>query len=75
MGEHVSYVDDGRFELVRDGAGTVTLRATSMDLGVVRSLADGALVVAGLDAAGSADVRQRRAGIDALALVLKESRG
>ena len=52
--------------LIRDDEGRVTLRATTMDLDVVRVLADASVVLASLDLAESLDVRERRAGVDAL---------
>lgn len=52
--------------LSRDEAGRFTLRATSMDLRVVADLADRSIVLTALDLAESLDVRERRAGIDAL---------
>ena len=65
----------GTFRLVCDDAGAVILRATTIDLTIVRSLADQALVVAGLDAAVSADAREQRAGIDALTDALEMFHG
>ncbi len=64
-----------RHGLIRDDTGSVALRATSMDLGVVRDLVSAANVVAALDLAESLDVRERRAGIDALDRALGEFRG
>lgn len=61
--------------LIRDDDGRVTLRATTMDLGIVRDLADGAVVLAALDLAESLDVRERRAGRDALDRALEGFRG
>lgn len=55
-----------RHGLVRDDTGSVTLRATFMDLDVVRDLVNAGDVLAALDLAESLDVRERRAGIDAL---------
>jgi len=55
-----------RHGLTRDDEGRVTLRATSMDLAVVRDLAGRGVVLAALDLAESLDVRERRAGLDAL---------
>lgn len=52
--------------LINDDAGRVTLRATDFDLGAVRELANGNVVLAALDLAGSLDTRERRAGLDAL---------
>jgi hypothetical protein len=64
-----------RHGLIRDDTGSVTLRATSMDFDVVRDLVSGGDVLAALDLAESLDVRERRAGTDALDRVLGESRG
>jgi hypothetical protein len=64
-----------RHGLIRDGTGSVTLRATSMDLDVVRDLVNAGDVLAALDLAESLDVRERRAGTDALARALAEIRG
>ncbi|MFD6446472.1 helix-turn-helix domain-containing protein [Promicromonospora sp. NPDC060204] len=55
-----------RHGLVRDDDGQVTLRATSMDLAVVRALAETAVTLAALDLAGSLDSRGRHAGLAAL---------
>jgi hypothetical protein len=60
--------------LRRDDAGRVTLRATSMSLEDVRSLAERGVVLAALDLAESLDVRERRAGLDALDRALEEFR-
>ncbi len=64
-----------RHGLIRDDEGAVTLRATSMDLGVVRDLVGASEVLAALGLAESLDVRERRAGIDALERALGEFRG
>ena len=61
--------------LIRDDEGRVTLRATTMDLGVVEDLANRAVVLAALDLAESLDVRERRAGHDALDRALQCFRG
>ena len=63
-----------RHGLIRDDAGSVTLRATSMDLDVVRNLAGAGDVLAALDLAESLDVRERRAGTKALDRALWEFR-
>ena len=55
-----------RHGLIRDDEGRVTLRATTMDLDVVGHLADRGVVLAALDLAESLEVRERRAGLDAL---------
>ncbi len=64
-----------RHGLMRDDRGTVTLRATSLDLDVVRDLVSASDVLAALDLAESLDVRERRAGIDALERALGQFRG
>ena len=64
-----------RHGLMRDDTGNVTLRATSMDLDVVRDLVSASDVLAALDLAESLDVRERRAGIDALERALGAFRG
>jgi hypothetical protein len=64
-----------RHGLIRDYEGRVTLRATTMDLEVVRDLADRGVVLAALDLAESFDVREQRAGLDALDRALEEFRG
>lgn len=61
--------------LIRDDEGRVTLRATTMDLGIVRDLANRGVVLAALDLAESLDVRERRAGRDALERALDGCRG
>lgn len=63
-----------RHGLIRDDTGGVTLRATSMDLDVVRDLVSAGDVLAALDLAESLEVRERRAGMDALNRVLGEFR-
>ena len=63
-----------RHGLIRDDEGRVTLRATIMDLDVVRDLAARSVVLTALDLAESLDVRERRAGMDALARALKAFR-
>jgi hypothetical protein len=64
-----------RHGLIRDDEGRVTLRATGMDLAVVRDLAQRSVVLAALDLAESLDVRERRAGLDALVHALEAFRG
>jgi hypothetical protein len=64
-----------RHGLMRDDTGSVTLRATSMDLGVVRDLVGAGEVLTALDLAESLDIRERRAGIDALDGALEVFRG
>lgn len=61
--------------LIRDEAGPFTLRATGMPLDVVAGLAHSAPVLAALDLAESLDVRERRAGVDALTQALERFRG
>lgn len=60
-----------RHALVETPDGQYILRATTMDLSVVRALADSSLVLAALDLAESLDVRERRAGLDALSIALR----
>ncbi len=64
-----------RHGLVCDDEGRVTLRATAMDLDVVRELSTRSVVLAALDLAESLDVRERRAGLDALDRALESFRG
>lgn len=64
-----------RHGLIRDDEGRATLRATSMDLDVVRDLSKRSVVLAALDLAESLDVRERRAGLDALDRALESFRG
>ncbi|MBZ2195570.1 hypothetical protein [Occultella gossypii] len=64
-----------RHGLIRDDAGRVTLRATTMDLDIVRDLCERSVLVAALDLAESLDVRERRAGLAALDGVLEGWRG
>lgn len=64
-----------RHGLIRDDEGRVTLRATGMDLVVVRDLVQRNIVLAALDLAESLDVRERRAGLDALDRSLEALRG
>ncbi|WP_182376668.1 hypothetical protein [Nocardioides sp. WS12] len=64
-----------RHGLIRDDIGSVTLRATSVDLDVVRDLVGAGDVLAALDLAESLDVRERRTGIDALDRALGHFRG
>lgn len=63
-----------RHGLIRDDTGSVTLRATSMDLDVVRDLVNAGDVLVALDLAESLDIRERRAGTDALNRVLAKFR-
>jgi hypothetical protein len=64
-----------RHGLIRDDEGRVTLRATTMDLGVVRDLAKRSAVLAAIDLAESLAVRERRAGLDGLDRALEAFRG
>lgn len=64
-----------RHGLVRDDEGRVTLRATNMDLDVVRDLAGRGTVLAALDLAESLNVRERRSGLVALDQALEGFRG
>lgn len=64
-----------RHGLIRDDTGRVTLRATSVDLDVVRDLVSAGDVLVALDLAESLDVRERRAGMDALDRALAGLRG
>lgn len=64
-----------RHGLIRDDDGRATLRATTMDLDVVRDLFHDDVVLAALDLAESLDLRERRAGLDALDRVLEDFRG
>ena len=63
-----------RHGLVRDEAGPFTLRVTGMPLDVVAELAGAGPVLAALDLAESLDVRERRAGLDALTSALDRFR-
>jgi hypothetical protein len=63
-----------RHGLIRDDEGRVTLRATTMDLATVRDLAQRSVVLAALDFAESLDIRERRAGLDALGRALEAFR-
>lgn len=64
-----------RHGLIRSNDGRVALRATTMDLDIVRDLAQRGVVLAALDLAESLDVRERRSGLDALDRVLDKFRG
>lgn len=61
--------------LIRDDDGRVTLRATTMELNMVKDLANGGIVLPALDLAESLDVRERSAGLDALGQALGDYRG
>ena len=64
-----------RHGMVRDDEGRVAVRATTLDLDVVRDLAERSVVLAALDLAESLDVRERRAGQDGLERALEALRG
>jgi len=60
-----------RFALKEDPTGDVVLRVVDFDWRTVRSVAAGSVVVAALDLAGSADVRERSMGLGELGRVLE----
>ena len=62
------------YGLINDDDGNVTLRATTIDLTVVSGLAQGGVVLAALDYAESLDVREYRAGTEALNRILETFR-
>ncbi len=64
-----------KFGLLQDDGGRATLRATTMDLEVVRGISERSLVLAALDLAESLDIRERRAGLDGLDRALANVRG
>lgn len=64
-----------RHGLARDEEGQVTLRATTIALDLVRDLMGRGVVLAAIDLAESLDVRERRAGLDALEHALEDVRG
>lgn len=64
-----------RHGLIRDDLGRVTLRATAIDLEVVRDLSKRSVVLAALDLAESLDVRERRVGLDRLDGAMEDFRG
>ncbi|WP_034271034.1 hypothetical protein [Haloechinothrix halophila] len=70
------YLDEtvARHALIEAPGGRYTLRATTMDLTIVRSLADSGSVLAALDLAESLDVRERQAGLRGLAAALRRPR-
>jgi hypothetical protein len=55
-----------RHGLIRDDDGRVTLRATTLDLDVVRDLVERSVVLGAVDLAESLDIRERRVGLDAI---------
>lgn len=63
-----------RHGLIGDEAGRTTLRATTMDLDVVRDLAERSVVLAALDLAESLDVRERGIGLEAIDRALEAFR-
>ncbi|WP_183546068.1 hypothetical protein [Nocardioides albus] len=63
-----------RYALSPDEEGHVTLRATTMDLDQVRDLSERGVVLAAMDLADSLDVRERRAGLDAIERALEDLR-
>jgi hypothetical protein len=63
-----------RYGLARDDSGRFTLRAPSMDLTVVRKLAETDVVLAALDLSESLDIRERHAGLDGLGRALERTR-
>lgn len=64
-----------RHGLIRDDRGRVTLRATGIDLDVVRTLSKRSAVLAALDLAESLDVRERHAGLNQLDRAMEDFRG
>ncbi|MFP3712580.1 hypothetical protein [Puerhibacterium sp. TATVAM-FAB25] len=64
-----------RFSLVPDNEGTIVLRATTFPIQTVREIASAGIVLTALDLAESLEMRERRAGIDALTLALDKFRG
>lgn len=64
-----------RHGLTRDEDGRVTLRATTMSLDMVRDLSGRGILLAAMDLAESLDVRERRAGLDALEHALEDFHG
>ncbi len=61
--------------LLEGPSGPITLRATDIDIAIVRELAgSGSAVLAALDAAASLDLHERGAGRDVLATALAEYR-
>jgi len=62
------------FGLIPDESGTVTLRATSMPIDAVSSIASSGFTLDALDLATSLDTRERAAGLAALTRVLETFR-
>lgn len=65
----------GRHGLIRDDDGRVTIRATTIDLDVVRELVERSVVLGAVDLAESLDIRERRVGLDAIDRALTAFRG
>ncbi|MEI7059136.1 hypothetical protein WBG06_25165 [Nocardioides sp. CCNWLW239] len=63
-----------RHGLTPDEEGRVSLRATTMDLDRVRDLSKRSVVLAAMDLAESLDVRERRAGLEAIERALEAFR-
>lgn len=63
-----------RHGLTSDEEGRVSLRATTMDLDRVRDLSKRSVVLAAMDLAESLDVRERRAGLEAIERALEAFR-
>jgi hypothetical protein len=64
-----------RFGLAHDTEGRITLRATAFPIDTIARIADASTVLAALDLAGSLDVRERTAGLNALTDALGKLRG
>jgi hypothetical protein len=64
-----------RHGLIRDDDGRVALRATAMDLDVVRDLVERSVVLGAVDLTESLDIRERRAGLEAIDRALVAFRG
>jgi hypothetical protein len=63
------------YALTPDLDGSVVVRATSFDLAAVRRIAEQSPLLAAVDLAGSLDTRERSAGMEAAAGVLKQWHG
>jgi hypothetical protein len=63
------------FGLAPDTNGRITVRATPFSIDTITHIADADTVLAALDLAGSLDVRERTAGLDALTDALEKLRG
>lgn len=64
-----------RHALIEAADGQYTIRATTMDLAIVRAIADSGSVLAALDLAESLDVREGQAALDFLDAALRRLRG